>query len=287
MTMERETVHLQVVFGPKDVDWLNRFLLPSLRGASEQRVVAWCMNYAPENANLVAPSGIELMRLTSETETRQGFGANHNALFGCRGTSDDFVILNPDCVLRPGSIDRLIECKTNHQRAAIIEGRQWPFEHPKEFDFATRETPWASGCFALLSGEFFAESGGFDDAFFLYLEDVDLSWRAWMNGWRVIYCLDAVAIHHSGGPFYRRDVLSAEEYFGGRNFLVLLRKHFGEEGERRGYEIVRKCFPSHVAEQMISSFESGLRDSVPLPAKISDHHCIKVLDFNQFHEVRS
>ena len=41
--------------------------------------------------------------------------------------------------------------------------------------------------------------GGFDSGYFVYLEDVDLAWRARMAGWRALYVPDAVAWHaHSG-----------------------------------------------------------------------------------------
>src|SRR5438309_1087708 len=37
--------------------------------------------------------------------------------------------------------------------------------------------------------------GGFDEDFFMYLEDVDLAWRARCAGWRCVYAADAV-VHH-------------------------------------------------------------------------------------------
>lgn len=38
--------------------------------------------------------------------------------------------------------------------------------------------------------------GGFDDTFFAYHEDVDLSWRTWMLGGRVVFEPTAVVLHH-------------------------------------------------------------------------------------------
>ncbi len=52
--------------------------------------------------------------------------------------------------------------------------------------------------------------GFFDEDFFLYLEDVDLAWRARLRGWRCLYVPDAVVYHvHSassreGSPFKRQ-----------------------------------------------------------------------------------
>jgi len=38
--------------------------------------------------------------------------------------------------------------------------------------------------------------GGFDDSFFVFLEDVDVAWRARMAGWRCLYAPGAVVHHH-------------------------------------------------------------------------------------------
>ena len=38
--------------------------------------------------------------------------------------------------------------------------------------------------------------GGFDESFFVYLEDADLAWRARMRGWRSLYAPAAVVYHH-------------------------------------------------------------------------------------------
>jgi len=52
--------------------------------------------------------------------------------------------------------------------------------------------------------------GFFDEDFFMYLEDVDLAWRARLRGWRCLYVPDAVVHHvHSasgreGSPFKRQ-----------------------------------------------------------------------------------
>ena len=39
----------------------------------------------------------------------------------------------------------------------------------------------------------------FDESFFVYLEDVDVAWRARMRGWRCVYVPAAVVRHHHSG----------------------------------------------------------------------------------------
>ena len=66
-----------------------------------------------------------------------------------------------------------------------------------------RETGWLSGALLLLRREAFEEIGGFDDAFFMYFEDVDLGQRLAASGWSSLYVTSATAVH-TGASSTRR-----------------------------------------------------------------------------------
>lgn len=51
------------------------------------------------------------------------------------------------------------------------------------------------GAMAIRAG-LFREVGGFDEEFFAYYEDVDLGWRLWVLGHRILYVPEAVCYHH-------------------------------------------------------------------------------------------
>jgi len=59
------------------------------------------------------------------------------------------------------------------------------------------DIPITSGCFMLLRSESLAEIGGFDERYFLYFEDFDLSLRLGKKG-KLAY-LPAMRIQHGGG----------------------------------------------------------------------------------------
>jgi GT2 family glycosyltransferase len=55
----------------------------------------------------------------------------------------------------------------------------------------------ASGCAFLVESALFARLGGFDNQFFMYADEYDLSWRIWAAGGRIILASTA-RLHHRG-----------------------------------------------------------------------------------------
>jgi GT2 family glycosyltransferase len=64
---------------------------------------------------------------------------------------------------------------------------------------ATREVLFPTAAAMLMPRDTFLEIGGFDPAIFMYHEDVDLGWRLWLSGRRVVVCRDSVVRHALGG----------------------------------------------------------------------------------------
>lgn len=95
-----------------------------------------------------------------------------------------FLCLNPDGVLHRNSLKELL-IMSGENPNCLIEARQFPEEHNKQYDPETLETPWASGACLLIRDNIFKKTGGFDPEFFLYLEDVDFSWRARSSGFSI------------------------------------------------------------------------------------------------------
>jgi GT2 family glycosyltransferase len=68
------------------------------------------------------------------------------------------------------------------------------YGEPRE-DGEPRDVIVVSGACFLVRRDVFLSLGGFVEDFFLYFEDVDLSWRARIAGVRVVYCPRAVVRH--------------------------------------------------------------------------------------------
>lgn len=124
-----------------------------------------------------------------------GFGRGHNQLFAA-GPSDRVWLLNPDAFFARDILVRLSGFADERSDWGIVEPRSLPIEHAKAVDFETFETGWCSGFAPLLSTSAFQEVAGFDEGFFLYEEDVDLSWRIKSTG-RKLYCCPWASVYHA------------------------------------------------------------------------------------------
>jgi len=60
------------------------------------------------------------------------------------------------------------------------------------------DVDWASGALLLVRRSTYQQLGGFDERFFMFMEDVDLCWRARQAGWRVAVEPAAGAVHMVG-----------------------------------------------------------------------------------------
>lgn len=94
-----------------------------------------------------------------------------------------------------------------------------------------RDVFWASGACLVVRREAFEAVGGFDEAFGMHMEEVDLCWRLWRAGWRVRVAPQSVAYHLGGASLPQGDPRKA--YYNFRNSLVMLYKNLPPREWRR------------------------------------------------------
>ncbi|MCI0421351.1 MAG: glycosyltransferase family 2 protein [Acidobacteria bacterium] len=171
-----------------------------------------------------------------QSPSNLGFGVAAN--IGFRQSKGEFLLLlNPDVLARPGSIESLLETMRSHPEAGIalpqlrnpddslqyscrrfytwhtLWKRRGPWRrllaaHPtvrrhlmQDWDHASvAEVDWGLGAAMLVRKRAVPGPNLFDERFFLYFEDVDLCLRLRRSGWKVIYNPAAVMTHQ-----HRRD----------------------------------------------------------------------------------
>lgn len=126
-----------------------------------------------------------------------GFGAAHNHLMkhAFESGADIYIAINPDGVLHPDAVRAMVKMILASDSMALVEAIQFPAEHPKMYDPVSFDTPWVSGACLAIPRKAYEVLGGFDDNFFMYCEDVDLSWRARANGFGLKICPSALFLH--------------------------------------------------------------------------------------------
>jgi GT2 family glycosyltransferase len=88
----------------------------------------------------------------------------------------------------------------------------------------TREVDHVTGAFFLVRRSLFERLGGFDERFFVYLEDLDFSLRAKQAGWRTYYLAGATAYHRGGGT--SEQIKARRLFYALRSRVLYARKHF-------------------------------------------------------------
>ncbi len=150
----------------------------------------------------------------------KGFGANHNRAFEV-ACGDIFMVLNPDLRL-PGFdwSELLLQIKAQPNAGCwgprIVDIGRQPTDSPRrfptlprmaqrlllgrrgpEYPELTKPTPvdWVGGMFMVFRREVFRRLGGFDERFFMYMEDVDICRRLHTQSQPVVFVPGAEAVH--------------------------------------------------------------------------------------------
>lgn len=168
---------------------------------------------------------------------------------GAAGATAPFLLfLNPDAALCSGSLQSALAFMTGPMGSRVgvcgvrLVGEDGLVQHHTTkyptpltlFNLALLRTPFdhlesrpvghVIGAFYLIRRELFEELGGFDERFFVYLEDLDLSVRVHKAGWTVHYLSEAVAFHKGGGT---SDQVKAHRlYYSLQSRILFAFKHF-------------------------------------------------------------
>lgn len=202
--------------------------LQSCSGLEGARVVV-TLNLANESFDRSAYPGLDIVVLRNPVP--KGFGANHNAAFEhCR--TPWFLILNPDLrITDPKCFESLATSAERHPQVGILApvitnssgtpedsvrfnlslpallGRAMGKRHVQPDTSVPSRKPgpfyWLAGMFLMVRSDRFSQVGRFDERFFLYCEDYDLSARMYNEGHSILQVPDVRAIHDAQRDSHR------------------------------------------------------------------------------------
>ncbi|MBM3685197.1 MAG: glycosyltransferase family 2 protein [Actinobacteria bacterium] len=221
-----------VTYSPGET--LRRFLDTLGRATSLPVEVVMADNGSTDSAPEEEAAAGRAVLLRTGGNLGYGAAANRGA---ANATGTWLVVANPDIEWTPGSIDEMITAARRWPLAGVIgprivttDGRLYPSARAlpelgtgighalmgwwwptnpwtrayrrEDADPVEGPTGWLSGSCLLFRREAFEAVGGFDPAYFMFFEDVDVCDRLGRAGWQVVHAPDAL-VRHVGGHSWR------------------------------------------------------------------------------------
>ncbi len=213
-------------------------------------------------------------------QNNKNYGYSRGNNLGIHRSKGDFVLIcNNDLRLDKNLIKELVAIANEKKAAAtapklVYAGKSgyinnagsrlepnsdWPiYEDGKDqkdegqYDEVREITAFCGAC-VLLSRQFLHNVGLFDNKFFMYFEDGDLSWRGQSAGYKFYYAPKAVAIHEHTGT--SREGSPLFNHFVGRNRLLILLKNAQFRVYLRG---LAKTLRDHLLVRIINLIAASL-----------------------------
>jgi GT2 family glycosyltransferase len=196
--------------------------------------------------------------LLIKNHVNYGFAKSCN--IGARhGQSEYVLFLNPDTVLEPNTLNKTINYMQKDRNKMVgISGIQLCYEDgkvarhssrfPSSFSFFmrssglhkiflsldhvltewnhldTREVPHVIGAYFFVRKKLFNSLNGFDERFFVYLEDLDFSLRAHKLGFKTHFISTIKSVHIAGGT--SRQIKAKRLFYSLRSRIIYSYKHF-------------------------------------------------------------
>ena len=195
-----------------------------------------------------------------ENKINVGFGkANNQGLAIAKGKY--ILFINPDCIVSEDTLDKMISFFESHPDCGLagckilnsdgtlqlacrrsfpgpwtsftkVTGLSNIFPNSKIFarynltyldENKTYEVDAVSGSFMMIRKEVYEKTGGFDELFFMYGEDLDLCYRVQKNDYKVFYVHDTQIIHYKGESTKRSNLDETKLFYDAMHLFV--KKH--------------------------------------------------------------
>lgn len=213
-------------------------------------------NASSDNSQDIVNKEYPFVELIENSENK-GFSEAINQ--GIKASSGSYILsLNNDVIMDPAFISQAVEAASMEKQIGSVSGKLMRvapkgedevldsvgitmFKNRLACDTGEREIDvgqydsfryvfGACAAAALYKKEMLEDiklnSEYFDEAFFAFLEDVDLSWRAQLRNWKCIYAPSAVAYHHRGGTAVRRSNLVEIHNYKNRYLMIMKNDSF-------------------------------------------------------------
>jgi len=154
------------------------------------------------------------------------------------------LFLNNDTHLHPHALAAFVEAAEADPLTHIWAPQQWTYDGSRllnigmcidilSYPCGGKDIFYSDGAAFFIRRAVFQLLGGFDSYYFMWWEDSDLCWRAWLRGYRVAPLPNVVIYHQAGGTAGSSLALAEsystsvrKRYFAHRNQLATLLKNY-------------------------------------------------------------
>lgn len=201
-------------------------------------------------------------------------------------TGDILVFLNNDVKVEQDWLLPLAKLFQKDPGVAVVQPKLRSFENPQAFEYAgaaggfidrygypfcrgrifdtiekdegqyddQQSIFWASGAAFAIRKDVFQEAGGFDEYFEFHMEEIDLCWRLWNRGYRVVFCYQSIVYHLGGGSLPSES--PRKTYYNYRNSLIMLWKNYP-------LKLLIFRFPVRICLDWIAALRALLKGNFP------------------------
>jgi GT2 family glycosyltransferase len=183
-------------------------------------------------------------------DTNYGFAMANN--IGAKNAKGEYLVfLNNDAVVTPNWLNSLVDTMEKDSDIGIVGSKILFLDAPEKINSAGANITFNGvgydigfldddsekynaggykGCVCaaamMVRRREFLDFGGFDEDYFIYLEDVDLCWRYWLSGKTVLYIPGSTVYHKSSGTSGESRHSPLKVFYGTRNSLFNVVKNF-------------------------------------------------------------
>jgi GT2 family glycosyltransferase len=233
-------------------NYLRQFL-PSVVANSDGHEVIVIDNASLDNSRDLLKNEFPSVR-TICLEQNLGFSGGYNE--GFKQIDSEFVVLlNSDIEVTANWLDPIIAFMENDSAIAACQPKILDYNKKSHFEYAgasggfidilgypfcrgrlfqnleedkgqydnSQDVFWASGACLIVRKAVYEKVGGLEEGFFAHMEEIDLCWRFWNNGYRVAVCPEGSVYHVGGGTLANGH--PKKTYLNFRNGLFLILKN--------------------------------------------------------------
>ncbi|MCK5061485.1 glycosyltransferase family 2 protein [Candidatus Parcubacteria bacterium] len=217
-----------IIITPNWRDYGEKYLpdfVPSLRVqdyAEEMKFFITDNESSDKSVTMIKKIIPEASIIRNENNDGYAKGVNDSIHLALKEDFDYYIVLNIDTVLDKSCVSELVKAAESEKKAGLIQARVMLYQDKERINslgntthflgfgysvgyresyelrvmsYEPQDIHYPSGVAVLFTSEFIKQVGIFDEEYWMYNEDQEIGWRAWLAGYRCVLAPKAIIYH--------------------------------------------------------------------------------------------